>query len=81
MWWLEQNDEKRAVVQKLVAAGQFVFVNGGWCMHDEAATHYIAMIDQTTLGHRYLLEQFGPDRGVPTVAWQLDPFGHSATRE
>ena len=81
MWWLEQNDEKRAVMQKLVAAGQFVFVNGGWCMHDEAATHYIAMIDQTTLGHRYLLEQFGPDRGVPTVAWQLDPFGHSATRE
>lgn len=48
-------------------------------MHDEAATHYVSMIDQTTLGHRLLKEQFG-ERGVPTTAWQLDPFGHSATQ-
>ena len=48
-------------------------------MHDEAATHYVAMIDQTTLGHRLLKEAFG-EAGVPSVAWQLDPFGHSATQ-
>jgi alpha-mannosidase len=48
-------------------------------MHDEAATHYIGMVDQTTLGHRLLKEEFG-DAGIPTVAWQLDPFGHSATQ-
>ena len=28
-------------------------------MHDEAATHYVDMIDQTTLGHRYIKERFG----------------------
>ena len=48
-------------------------------MHDEAATHYVDMIDQTTLGHRLLKEAFGED-GLVTVGWQLDPFGHSATQ-
>ena len=37
------------------------------------------MVDQTTLGHRLLFDEFGDDGGVPTVQWQLDPFGHSAT--
>jgi alpha-mannosidase len=46
-------------------------------MHDEAATHYVGMLDQTTLGHRFLRDEFGI---APTVGWQLDPFGHSATQ-
>lgn len=46
-------------------------------MHDEAATHYMGMIDQTSLGHQFLLNEFGV---VPTVGWQIDPFGHSATQ-
>merc|ERR1719201_785004 len=78
-WWREQNDAMRNVTRALVHSGQLTFVNGGWCMHDEAATHYVAMIDQTTLGHRLLLEEFGPQGGIPEVQWQLDPFGHSAT--
>eukprot|EP00980_Cylindrotheca_fusiformis_P014282 scaffold3791_cov137-Cylindrotheca_fusiformis.AAC.9 len=44
---------------------------------DEAATHFIGMIDQTTLGHSFLKRELGV---VPTVGWQLDPFGHSATQ-
>ena len=56
---------------------QLTFANGGWCMHDEAATHFMGMIDQTTLGHSFLKETFDY---VPTVGWQLDPFGHSSTQ-
>ena len=76
-WWREQNDTGRQLAQRLVAAGQLEFVNGGWCMHDEASTHYVDMVDQTTLGHRYISQQFGVQ---PTTTWQIDPFGHSSTQ-
>ncbi|KAL4366626.1 hypothetical protein GQ457_05G012270 [Hibiscus cannabinus] len=76
-WWTEQSQEIQEQVKKLVDAGQLEFVNGGWCMHDEAATHYIDMIDQTTLGHRMIKEQFN---AVPRAGWQIDPFGHSAVQ-
>ena len=44
--------------------------NGGWCMHDEAATHYVAMIDQTSLGHSFIKEHFG-EAALPRVGWQV----------
>ncbi|GMQ09530.1 hypothetical protein CsSME_00052869 [Camellia sinensis var. sinensis] len=47
------------------------------CMHDEAAPHYIDMIDQTTLGHRFIKEEFDVN---PRIGWQIDPFGHSAVQ-
>ncbi|KAI6677384.1 hypothetical protein NL676_038180 [Syzygium grande] len=50
---------------------------GGMCMHDEATPHYIDLIDQTTLGHWYIKEEFNQ---VPRVGWQIDPFGHSAVQ-
>lgn len=46
-------------------------------MHDEAATHYIDMIDQTTLGHQFIKQEFGI---TPRIGWQIDPFGHSAVQ-
>ncbi|XP_068639714.1 alpha-mannosidase isoform X2 [Aristolochia californica] len=76
-WWEEQSPETQMKVRKLVDSGQLEFVNGGWCMHDEAATHYIDMIDQTTLGHRMIKKQFNK---VPRAGWQIDPFGHSAVQ-
>lgn len=75
-WYREQNDIMRHTVNKLVQNGQLEFILGGWCMNDEAATHYNAIIDQHTLGFEFLRENFGKC-GKPRVGWQIDPFGHS----
>lgn len=56
--------------------GRLEFVNGGWCMNDEASVHYSAVIDQMSLGLHFLKETFG-ECGRPRVAWHIDPFGHS----
>ncbi|KAL2629535.1 hypothetical protein R1flu_014221 [Riccia fluitans] len=76
-WWRVQTKQMQKKVKKLVESGQLEFINGGWCMHDEATTHYVDMIDQTTLGHRYIKKQFDV---VPRIGWQIDPFGHSAVQ-
>lgn len=76
-WWREQNEKKKKVVRNLVASGQFEFINGGYVMHDEATTIYMDMIDQTSLGHRFLKKEFGI---VPRTGWQIDPFGHSVVQ-
>jgi hypothetical protein len=75
-WWMEQDNNTKADVKMLVNESRLQFVNGGWCMHDEANPHYIDMIDQMTLGHRFLLRDLN---AVPKVGWQIDPFGHSNT--
>ncbi|CAI5998608.1 unnamed protein product [Closterium sp. NIES-65] len=51
--------------------------NGGWVMHDEAVCHYTDMVHQMSMGHRFIQEHFNI---TPRVAWQIDPFGHSATQ-
>ena len=48
----------------LVEEGRLEFINGGWCMHDEAAPHYVLMVDQTTRGHQFLRRNFG-DAAAP----------------
>jgi len=118
-WWAEQDGPTQAAFKELVANGQLTFINGGWCMHDEAAPGYIDMIDrecastqclparctlmqtslrvvrlqvqslaqldipsdaaETTLGKRYIKEEFGAAAN-PQTTWQIDPFGHSATQ-
>lgn len=75
-WWDEQDNKMKAIVTELVRSGQLEFINGGWCMNDEATTHYNSIIDQMTLGLRFLNDTFGRC-GIPRVAWQIDPFGHS----
>ncbi|XP_011083026.1 probable alpha-mannosidase At5g13980 [Sesamum indicum] len=76
-WWRQQSEAVKKIAQMLVTSGQLELINGGWCMHDEAATHYIDMIDQTTLGHKFIKEQFNV---TPRIGWQIDPFGHSAVQ-
>ncbi|CAI5959628.1 unnamed protein product [Closterium sp. NIES-65] len=51
--------------------------NGGWVMHDEACAHYTDMVHQMAMGHRFLMATFNV---TPRIAWQIDPFGHSATQ-
>lgn len=76
-WWRDQSEAVQETVRRLVNSGQLELINGGMCMHDEAAPHYIDMIDQTTLGHRFIKQEFDI---TPRIGWQIDPFGHSATQ-
>jgi alpha-mannosidase len=43
-------------------------------MHDEACPHFDDFIDNMMIGHDFLETMFGV---VPTIGWQIDPFGHS----
>ena len=76
-WWKVQTPKKRAQVRAQIAAGSIEFINGGWCMHDEAAPLFVSMVDQTTRGHQFLRRHFNV---TPTATWQIDPFGHSNTQ-
>lgn len=76
-WWNQQSEILKSKVKELVNTGQLEFINGAMCMHDEATPHYIDLIDQTTLGHMFIKQEFGQK---PRVGWQIDPFGHSAVQ-
>ena len=75
-WWNEQNKTMRMEVKKLVKEKRLEFINAGWCMNDEAASHYNAIIDQMTYGLNFVEQTFGSD-ARPRIAWHIDPFGHS----
>lgn len=76
-WWRDQNEFMRTRFKKLVTNGQLEFISGGWSMNDEAVSHYSAIIDQMTLGHKNLYKIFGQCGGINKIGWQIDPFGHS----
>lgn len=76
MWWNDQNNEMKTFVRQLVNEGRFEFISGGWSMNDEAAAHYLSIIDQMTFGHQWLIENFG-HCAIPKIGWQIDPFGHA----
>ena len=76
-WWNEQNGAMQTEVKKLVQDKRLEFINAGWCMNDEATTHYNAIIDQMTYGLNFVEQTFGSDVR-PRIAWHIDPFGHSS---
>ncbi|KAA0187892.1 putative Lysosomal alpha-mannosidase [Fasciolopsis buskii] len=75
-WWQNQSLETQELVRQLVHSGRLQFALAGWSMADEATVHYTDAIDQLTRGHDSLRRLFG-ECGIPRVAWQIDPFGHS----
>ena len=55
-WWNEQSEDMKTIVRSLVGARRLEFINGGWCMNDEAGTLYpgtlsIAQKDPHDLTH------------------------------
>ncbi|KAF8386147.1 aman-1 [Pristionchus pacificus] len=75
-WTSTHTDAERHKLQKLVKTGQIEMIGGGWVQHDEAAAHYVDIIDQMELGLHHLDRLFG-ECGHAQTAWQIDPFGHS----
>jgi hypothetical protein len=76
-WWREQTPQMQQNVRQLLANGQLEFINGGWCMNDEATPNFVDIVDQMTYGHAFLKAELGV---VPKIGWHIDPFGHSATQ-
>lgn len=61
MWWELQTEEMKDKVRDLVNNGQLEFVGGAWSQNDEGVTHYQSIIDQFTLGLRYVINKIsGP---------------------
>ena len=75
-WWEEIDDDLKQDTISLVNNGQFQLNLGGWCMNDEASPTASAVIHQMTDGNQFILSNLGM-KGRPTVAWHVDPFGHS----
>jgi len=76
-WWDEQDSATKSLVNQLLKSGQFEFINGGYCMNDEASVYYEDTIDQMTVGHQFLLSTFGI---TPEIGWHIDPFGHASAQ-
>lgn len=75
-WYEESNEVFKIIMKKFISEGRVELVNGGLVMNDEATTHYADIIDQMTLGMRWINATFGPC-ALPRAVWQLDPYGHS----
>jgi hypothetical protein len=53
-------------------------VGGGWVSHDEALTPIHLAAAQFDEGVSSLAALIGDEAWRPSVAWQIDPFGHGA---
>lgn len=74
-FYSEIPSDARANIQRLVRNGQLDLVHGGLVSNDEACPNYSEILRNYELGSTFLREEFGVR---PKIAWQLDPFGHSA---
>ena len=73
--WYESIDEKtKNDIKELIKEKRFEFVNGGYVMEDNAASHFRDGISQLRLGLEFLKENFNI---TPKIVWALDQFGYS----
>jgi hypothetical protein len=77
IWYETQPPAVQTQVKALVASRQLVFLNAAWSMHDEASPTFTDILDNSALGQRHIVENFGA-AALPTLTWTIDPFGHSA---
>mmetsp|Transcript_23121 Transcript_23121/g.41264 ORF Transcript_23121/g.41264 Transcript_23121/m.41264 type:complete len:1044 (+) Transcript_23121:18-3149(+) len=75
-WYAEQKKETQKAFADHIKSGRLEIVGGGWVQNDEALTDFETVISQLERGHSFLNKTFGISH--PKVAWQIDPFGHSA---
>lgn len=71
-----EGTENTEQMKRLLRSGRLEIVGGGYVQNDEASPDFEMVIRQIETGHRYLHKEFGIER--VRVAWQIDPFGHSA---
>ena len=50
--------QRKVLIKDLLKEGRFEILNAGNVMNDEAASYYEDIIDQMTLGHRWVKETF-----------------------
>ena len=75
-YWNSVGPEEKQLIRDLVTCGKLQFTSGVWVMNDEATPHYSMIIDQMSYGHRWIKRTFGGEH-LPTIGWQIDPFGHT----
>jgi alpha-mannosidase len=75
-----QSPEMQATIRGLVASRQLVFLNGGFSMHDEASPSFVDMLDNTAVGQRAILDNFG-ESALPTVTWRAYQSGGQVGKE
>eukprot|EP01080_Neovahlkampfia_damariscottae_P004144 gene4144-7454_t len=64
----------KEIIKVLIKRNQIEFVGGGSVENDEALVPYHSIINQMSVGHHYLKEEFNY---TVTCGWQIDSFGHS----
>ena len=75
-WWDEASPEARQDYLHMIHEKRIELINGGVSMNDEACAYYEDIIENHTYGHQWLASKFGKAL-LPTIGWQIDPFGHS----
>ena len=74
-WYDKQSDQIKQKVKEFISEGRLEIINGGWVLHDEAATYYKHLINNMRIGLKFLKEEFNY---IPRIGWFIDPFGHSS---